>query len=253
MPIKNLKSEVSAIDWSVATLKSDKRMTYNLISPELKKVGSTYPYTVKLEEKPYSASAVEITGFTEVLAMPTSALNFYVDYEDSTVYFHSSQAGKLVKIYYYGMGSVVAARDMNRFATFLCSVKNFLTSFQAEVTDPVSTNVNMTGGYMNTGTNLVEILDKILKFGTGMEFEVPAMTAFYWRKLLLSVNTSTEAVEVAVGVAAITQLAAVIPVIPTNCIPFAVISVQDNGDAGAGTIRNIIASEIEDVRALING
>lgn len=253
MPIYDLKSEVSVIDWSVATLKTDKRMTYNLISPELKRVGSVYPYTVRLEEKSYQPSGVEITGYTEGLVMPTSALYFYVDYEDSTIYFHSSQAGKLVSIFYYGMGSVVAANDMNRFANFLCSVKDFLTSFQVEAADPVNTSAEMTGGYINMGTNLVKIADKILNFGTGAEFEVSAMSAFYWRKVLISINISTELVVVTEGVAASTQSTAAIPTVPANCKPCAVISVQDNGGAGAGTIRNIIASEIEDVRALING
>lgn len=252
MPIKDLKLDISVIDWSVGTLKSDKRLTYSFTNPELKKVGSVYPYTVRLEEKPYQTSGVAITGYTEVLVMPTSDLNFYVDYEDSTVYFHSSQAGKLVKIHYYGMGSVVAANDMNRFANFLCSVRDFLTSFQVEAADPVSTNVNMTGGYVSVGSYLAKIADKILKFGTGEEFEVSAMTAFYWRKLLISVNTMTEAIAVTEGVAASTQLAAIVPTILFNYKPCAIISVQDNGNAGAGTIRNIIASEIEDVRVLIN-
>lgn len=253
MPIKDLKLDISVINWDVATLKVDKRMTYNLISPELKKVGSTYPFIIRLEEKPYQPSGVEIIGFTEILVMPTSALEFYSNYEDSTIYFHSSQAGKLIEIYYYGMGSVVAANDMNRFANFLCSVKDFLTSFQAEAADPVNTSAEMTGGYINTGTNLVKITDKILNFGTGAEFEVSAMSAFYWRKVLISINISTELVVVTEGVAASIQSTATIPTVPANCKPCAVISVQDDGNAGAGTIRNIIASEIEDVRALING
>lgn len=253
MPVISLNSDISAIGWSVATLKTDKRSTYSFIDPELKIINSVYPFTIRLEEKPYPTSGVEITGYTEVLVMPTSALNFYVDYEDSTVYFHSSQAGKLVSIYYYGMGSVVAANDMNRFANFLCSVRDFLTAFQVLATDPVSTCANITGGYINTGTDLVSISDKILNFGTGAEFEVTAMTAFYWRKLLISVNISTEAIVVTEGTAAVTQTGAAIPTIPANCKPCAVISVQDDGNAGAGTIRNIIASEIEDVRVLING
>lgn len=251
MPLYDLNSDISAVNWDVGNPKTDKRLTYHFISPELKKVSSVYPFIVRLEEKPYETSGVEITGYTNVLVMPTSALNFYVDFEDSTIYFHSSQAGKLVTIYYYGMGSVVAANDMNRFANFFCSIRDFLTAFQVEVTDPVSAKVNTTGGYINTGTTLVKIADKILKFGTGEESVVTAMTAFYWRKLLISVNISTEAIVVAEGAAASTQLAAVIPTIPSNCKPIAVISVQDDGNAGAGTIRNIIASEIEDVRILI--
>lgn len=253
MPLYDFKTEVSAINWSVATLKSNKRTTYSYISPEWKKVASIYPYIVRLEEKPYRASGVTITGYTEVLVMPTGVAEFYVDYEDSTVHFHSSQAGKLVEIYYYGMGSVVAAEDMNRFANFLCCVKDFLMSFQTLATDIADTNVSVTGGYINNGTDLVNIQDKTLEFGAAGEFEVTAMTAFYWRKLLISVNISTATITVTEGNEAATQEGAVLPVIPANCNPFAIVSVQDNGGAGAGTINNIENTEIEDVRVLING
>ena len=251
MPYYDLKANIDAIDWSVGTLKTDKRLTYNFISPELKVIPSAYPYSIRLEEKPYQTSGVEITGYTEVLVMPTSALNFYVDYEDSTIYFHSSQSGKLVSIYYYGMGSVVSAADVNKFADFLCSVRDFLTTFQVQASDPVDQHVSVTGGYINTGTDLANIADKILKFGTGEEYEVTAMSVFYWRKLLISVNISTETIIVTEGAEASTKSAATIPTIPANCKPIAVGSIQDDGNAGAGTIKNIADSEIEDVRVLL--
>ena len=251
MPIEHLNTEISAISWSVGNLKTDKRLTYHFINPELKKVNSVYPFVVRLEEKPYQTSGIEIIGFTEVLVLPTSALNFYVDWEDSTVYFHSSQAGKLVSIYYFGMGSVVSAADVNKFADFLCSVRDFLTAFQVEASDPVDQHVSVTGGYINTGTDLANIADKILKFGTGEEYEVTAMSVFYWRKLLISVNISTETIIVTEGAEASTKAAATIPTIPANCKPIAVGSIQDDGNAGAGTIKNIADSYIEDVRILL--
>ena len=251
MPLEDLRSEISAIDWSVGTLKANKRKTYNLIGPELKKVSAIYPYTLRLDEKPYQTSGVNITGYTEVLIQPTTTLTFYVDYENSTIYFHSSNAGAMVKIYYYGTGSVVAAADVNKFANFLCSVRNFLTAFQVLASDPEDTNVNVTGAYLNTGTDLALIADKILKFGTGHEFETTATSAFYWRKLLISINTSTEAIVVTEGTATSTLAAATIPTIPANCNPIAIVSIQDNGSAGAGTILNIADSDIEDVRILV--
>lgn len=251
MPIEDLKSDVSAINWDIAALKENKRKSYSLISPELKKVGILYPYTVRLEEKPYRIPGISIIGYTESDNMPTSATEFYVDYEDSIVYFHLDAAGVLVSIYYYGMGSVVAANDMNRFANFLCSIRDFLISFQVKASDPEDRNGNVTGGYINTGTSLASIADKILKFGTGEEYEVTAMSIFYWRKLLISVNISTEVIVVTEGAEASTKLAATIPVIPANCKPIAVISAEDDGNAGAGTIKNIADSEIEDVRILV--
>lgn len=252
MPITDLSSEMAAIKWTVGTEKIDKRSTYQYISPELKVISSSYPYTVNLEERPYELSGVTITGFTEVLVMPTGDDQFYVDYEDSTIYFYSGQAGELTNIYYYGMGSVVAAEDMNRFANFLCSVKSYLTAFLIEPSDPVSTNVNLTGGYINTGTELVFIPDEIMKFGTGQAYAVSAMSAYYWRKLLISVNTSTEDIVVTEGAEAATQTTATIPSVPANCKPFTAISVQDNGSTGAGTIQNISSTNIEDIRAMIH-
>jgi hypothetical protein len=251
MPIEDLKSDMAAVSWSVGTLKENKRKSYSLIGPELKAVNMDYPYAVRLEEKPYQTSGVEITGYTESESMPTSSTEFYVDYEDSMVYFYSSEAGKLVSIYYYGMGSVVAADDVNRFANFLCSVRSFLTSFQVQAFDPEDQNVNVTGGYINTGTDLVNIADKILKFGTDEEFETTAMSVFYWMKLLVSINTSTEEIVVTEGTATSTLAAATIPTIPSNCKPIAVASIQDDGNAGAGTIANISDSDIDDVRILV--
>lgn len=251
MPIIDIKTDIAVVEWSVGIIKTNKRKTYSLISPELKDIPTSYPYVVRLEEKPYETSGVEVTNYTESSSMPTSSTEFYVDYEDSTIYFHSSQAGKLVSIYYFGTGSVVAANDMNRFANFLCSVRDFLTAFQVEASDPVDQHVAVTGGYLNTGTELVLIADKILKFGTGEEFETTTTSSFYWRKLLISVNTSTEAIVVTEGTAASLLTSATIPTIPSNCKPIAVASIQDDGNAGAGTIANISDSDIDDVRILV--
>jgi len=252
MPYYDLKSEISAVEWEIGIQKTNKRTTFALISPELKIIPSTYPYELFLEERPYSVSGVSITGFSEILVMPTTGLTFYVDYESGKISFHSSDAGKLVSIYYYGIGSTVNANDVNKFSTFLSSVRDFLLSFSIEISDPVSRNVNMTGGYVNTGSELVFISDKILRFGPAQEFVVTAMSAFYWRKLLISVNISTEAIIVTEGTAAATRTLATIPAVLANCKPCAVISVQDDGNAGVGTIRSILSADIQDVRAIIS-
>lgn len=251
MPVIDLNTEITTIKWTVGTEKTDKRTTY-MFKTELKIISNSYPYTILLEEKPYQTAGIDVTGYTEVLIMPTSALEFYTDYEDSTIYFHSSQAGKLITIYSYGTGSVVAAEDMNRFANFLCSVKDYLTSFLIEPNDPIDTNANLTGGYINTGTELVFIPDEIMKFGAGQKYVVSTMTVFYWRKLLISINISTEDMVVTEGSEASTKVGAAIPSVPANCKPCAVISVQDDGNGGVGTIQNIAPANIEDVRAIIH-
>lgn len=252
MPIYDLKSDISARGWDVGNEKIDRRKTYNHISPELKIVPTAYPYMIRLEEMPYRASGVVITGYTEILVMPTSNNKFYVDYENSSIYFHSGQAGELVSIYYYGMGSVVAANDVNRFANFLCCIKSFLTSFLVESSDPTDKNVSLTGGYINKGTELAFISDKILWFGAGQEYEVSAMSMFYWRKLLVSVNISTEEIIVTEGAESVNQEDAVLPAVPVNCKPCSVVSVQDDGNAGAGTIQDVPSTYVEDIRAIIH-
>ena len=135
MPIYDLTSDISAISWNIGNLKVDKRTTYSFINPENKKVPETYPFSILLEEKPYSVAGVSIAGFTEILVQPTAGLTFYVDYEDSTIYFDSSDASKLIEIYYMGMGSVVSASNINKFSTFLTSVRDFLLSFSIEAAD----------------------------------------------------------------------------------------------------------------------
>lgn len=252
MPIVSLKSELSAVSWDIAQLRTDKRTTYSIISSELHIISNTYPFTVNLKERPYETSGIIITGFTEVLVQPTSELTFYVDWESGTVYFHSNDAGKLVSVYYTGTGSVISACDVNKFADFLSSIRGFLTAFSIEVTDPISTNINFIGGYVNTGTALSLIADKILRFATGQEYETIAMTIFYWKKILISVNTTTGTITITEGTAASTEALAAIPIVPANCIPCSVISVQDNGGAGAGTIQDITLSNIQDVRAAIS-
>lgn len=252
MPIICLMAEIAAAKWEVGYEKTDKRQTYIYIGSELKIVETIYPHTVLLEERPYRQTGVSISGYTEVLAMPTTDNTFYVDYEDSTLYFYSNQAGEPVRIQYYGMGSVVAANDMNRFAEFLCSMKPFLTAFFIEPSDPIDTNVNLIGGYINKGTSLAYISDKILKFGTGQEYEVSAISALYWKKLLVSVNISTEAIIVTEGAESSSQETAALPAIPANCKPCSIVSVQDDGSAAAGTIQDISSIYIEDVRAITN-
>ena len=251
MPYYDLTANIDAIEWEIGIQKTDKRTTFALISPELKIIPSTYPYEVLLEERPYSVAGVSITGFSEILVQPTSGLTFYVDYESGKISFSSDDAGKLISIYYYGTGSTVSAADVNKFSTFLSSIRDFLTSFQVEASDPVDTNVSITGGYINTGTAIALIADKILRFGPAQEYVTTAMAAFYWKKLLISVNTVTEAIIVTEGVQAATQALAAIPAVPASCKPIAVISVQDDGNAGAGTIRTIASTYIQDVRILI--
>lgn len=251
MPVINLNSDIATVKWDIEHLRYDRRANYRLIISELKIVNSSYPYTVQLDEKPYETAGVEINGYTEVTVMPTSSSQFYVDYESGIVYFHSTAAGNLIEIAYYGKGSTVFANDVNKFSDFLCTVKDMLMSFSVNEETPNSTNVLFTGGYLDTGTSLSIISDKILKFGAGQEYAVSAMTPFYWRKILVSVNTSTEAVEVTEGVQASSENSAVIPSIPANCKPCAVISASDNGNGGSGTIDVISQTYIQDVRMII--
>jgi hypothetical protein len=248
MPLQNLNCYVAALGWEAGEERTDQRISYEFIYLESHIIPSSYPYRVRLKEKPYENSGASVSGFTEVDVMPTSTAQFYVDYEDSYAYFHSSQAGNLIQITYYGMGSAIVAADVNRFADVLNSVRDLLLSFQVGPMMPASTSVRMHGGYIAVSTTLTKVAEYVLDFGTGGAYETSALTFAYWAKLLVGINTSTGVISVTQGTEASTQSGATSPSIPANVKPCALVSIHDNGGEVAGSITNIDSTMIEDVR-----
>lgn len=70
-------------------------------------------YTAKLNELPRETDGVTISGFTEVDSLPVSANEFYVNYNNGLITFHSSDATESVSAGYKGLGSIIDAADLN--------------------------------------------------------------------------------------------------------------------------------------------
>lgn len=91
-----------------------------VITDETVVISSTYPYTVKLLERPAngldiaSTAPPTITGYTRTENSGAIGPNeFYVNYQAGILTFHSSKAGKTVIVRYWKTGTVVSADDIN--------------------------------------------------------------------------------------------------------------------------------------------
>jgi hypothetical protein len=127
---------------NICDVKYPIRSTPVSIQEEEHIVSTKNPYCISLKEKPSTDHAVLISGYTEVSSSPTTALNFYVDYEQSKIYFYYTKAGKKMSVNYYGMGSPIAADDLNRFTFFLRDLKPVLFSFKVEALSGSRVRIN---------------------------------------------------------------------------------------------------------------
>ena len=63
--------------------------------------------------EPATGTMVKIDGYTEVFVTPSRQTDFLVNYATGRVYFHASQEGAYVNANYAGIGSLVAADEIN--------------------------------------------------------------------------------------------------------------------------------------------
>lgn len=57
--------------------------------------------------------------WTKVIGFPTATKQFYVNYSNGDIYFHSSDSGKTVQVSYEGRGTLVDAEDVNQVIRIL--------------------------------------------------------------------------------------------------------------------------------------
>lgn len=263
MPFYTLKCYMDAVISDVFDLRHDKRITYALKSNEAYIVPEEPPYRIVLSEKPYKAAGVTIPGYTEVDSMPTSAGEFFVDYEYGYIYFHSDNANAGVLVTYYGMGSLVRAVDVNRFAEFLNTIRPLISALEVTALQPPRRMVRVREGSIHIHSNYIAFLKtNLLDFGPGGAYQLDALSPSYYAKVVVCVNyeeiapqsTTIEAwFSVYQGPESPTADQAELPDVSLDAIPIAVIQVQDDGSGGAGTIVNIESCHIRDCRPLFTG
>lgn len=118
-----------------------------------------------------------------------------------------------------------------------------------EVEEIPSTDLALKGGtfYYVSKTGVVDeydIADDVLGLGTGGSHEVPAMTATHWNAVLVYID-STGTVQTRVGTSAAAKGSVVLPTIADyDELGVAVVYVQDDGTGTAGTIENILQTDI---------
>jgi len=111
------------------TLKVNERLTASPIVGEVHVVGilgvSTYaPGKIRLVEVPQESilTPILIPGYTEILSGTPTSSQFLVNYSTGAITFNVSQDGVTVSVSYAGLGSEIAAEDINELQEPLNSI-----------------------------------------------------------------------------------------------------------------------------------
>lgn len=263
MPFHTLKCYMDAVMSDTFDFRYDKRTTYLLKSNEAYVVPGEPPYRAVLAEKPYKAAGITLPGYTEVDAMPGSAGEFFVDYEYGYIYFHQDNKNAGILVTYYGMGSIVRAADVNRFAEFLNTVRPLMSALEVIALEPAGRMVRVREGSIHIHSNYIAFLrTNLLDFGPGGAHQLDALSLSYYAKVVVCVNYEEVAPQSAdieawfsayQGLEAPTADQTLLPDVPLEAIPIAVVRVQDDGSGSAGTIVDIESEHITDCRPLFTG
>ena len=167
----------------------------------------------------------------------------------------------VAKVFFQDNGSSGAGTIRTILAANLVDIRPFfagqygtpdpsLAPFQVIQQFPASRNLNVVAGsmYFSSGT-FVQFNGTTLQFGTGGSQQTPAIASHYYNKALIGLD-SLNTCQVYFGTAASTAGAVVLPVTPQDILPLSIVTFQDNGSAGIGTILNITQANIQDVRPI---
>ncbi len=248
----DLKCDLRAITKELrdpfADLEYNRRDSLQYITDEYKVIPSSSPYRIRLRELPDKDSGITISGYTESQALPTQSGQFYVDWVMGYVWFHSSDAGKVVQPVYFGKGSLIDAEDMNKVYDNLGVARNITNSLRPSAHDPADKSIRIEPGTFHIGTTRIDYLgNSNIRMGTGGEYQVSALTANYYNKILFTIDI-TGLLKKYEGTPAQTKETVVAPSLPAGEMPVCMVTVQDDGTGGTGTIKNIQDSDIVDYR-----
>lgn len=228
----------------------NRRSTAQLLSGKAYLISDTSPYQIRLDEKPNEEAKVSIAGYTEVAYQPTQSGEFYVDYVTGYITFRVSDKAKVVEPVYMGWGSLVDAPDINQLREESEAGKPLYSAFAGFAFNPVRKAVGLNPGRGWIGHTRVDFLGNYnVDFGVGGAFQIAAMTANYYNKILLVV-TSAGVAKKYEGTPAASAANVVDPAMPLGEIPCCLVTVQDDGTGGAGTIKTIAQSDITNYRPL---
>ena len=250
--IEDIKMDVRvAVETAAFTTEVNRRDSLQYITAEFHIIPSDSPYRVRLDEVPDKESGVNITNFAETPSLPTQSGEFYVDWVMGYVYFHSSDAGKVVNPQYFGRGSLIDATDINNIARELIFARQITQRIRPAAQDAPNRSIKIDRGSFLIGNTEVTFLgNNNVRLGPAGEFEVSAMPAGHYNKVLFTVGASVRLKKYE-GIPATTAGTVQPPAFPGGEMPVCIVTVQDNGTAAAGTINNITASDVKDTRIFL--
>lgn len=124
------------------------------------------------------------------------------------------------------------------------------SSFFAPIAqNPPTQSLDFLGGFVYIGNNFVQLSDSVIGLGTTGSNPTNAIPANFYNVAFLSLNSAGVVVKTE-GTPGATPLAVVPPVtgFPLGTFPFAIVSYQDDGTGGAGTILPLTPANVQDVR-----
>lgn len=233
------------------TTEVNRRDSLQYITTEFHVVPTSSPYRIRLDEVPDKDSGLTIPGWAESLSLPTQAGQFYVDWVLGYVYFHSSDANKVVQPLYFGKGSLIDAADLNIITRELGYARDITNSLRPSAQDTPNTSIRIEPGIFYIGDTQVNYLgNSNIRMGAGGEFEPETLNPNYYNKILFSID-STGLLKKYEGTQGQTADTAIAPSLPTGEMPVCLITVQDDGTGQPGTIKPIESSNITDFRPFL--
>lgn len=235
-----------AVAWGTEV---NRRTSLQSITNEYHVISRTSPYYIRLEEVPDNVAGVTIPGYTASSSMPTGGTQFYVDYSIGYVYFYSSEAGKQVAASYFGKGSAVDASDINAHTTAIQKGQIITERLRPYAQETPDRSIGIKPGVYFVGKVWRNYPgNTAVRMGTNGEYQVSAMTANFYNKILFTL-TDTGLLRKYEATPAGNPITIQPSLIPAGELPICVVTVRDNGTGGAGTINNIGDSDILDIRA----
>lgn len=158
--------------------KVNERVTGSPISLEPHTVGivgvfTVVPNVIRLVEVPQGpGSAVSIYGYTETLTPSPSGTQFYVDYPTGVITFNASQNGHSVLVSYTGLGSEIAAEDINELQIPVGIALNADGSLSAGIV----TTTSLSGSLVLPFTTLQTLNNSIVPVTNGSGYLISSAT-----------------------------------------------------------------------------
>lgn len=250
--LEDIRLDIRAVtETATFTTEVNRRDTLQYITTEFHIIPTSPPHRIRLDELPDREYGVSISGYTEVASLPAQSGEFYVDWVMGYVHFHSSDAGQVVNPQYFGKGSLIDAADINKITRELSRAREVTQRLRPSAQDTPNKSIRINRGTFFIGNTEVAFLgNNNIRLGTGGEYEVGAMPAAYYNKILFTIDASARLRKYE-GSPATTPDAVRPPAFPGGEMPVCIVTVQDNGTAGAGTINSITSADVKDVRAFL--